>query len=760
MAQWMDSLFLARMGCIWTIFLLIPGPSITGQTTSCFQAFTLGEDQILCAPDSQTLVKVDCDWDVLQLDWEVSAVPLAIDSSTWSVTTTGMETLIAHAVIQSPNLIVNGDFSAGNSGFTSAMIFNPFTLIIPGSYAIVTNPSTIHPDFKACQDHTTGGGGMLACNGSLLPNRDIWCQNIAVDPGGEYDLSFWSSALTENESPELVIRLDGQNLTTPKLLGPTTCEWVQSSMSWTAGLQTSVQFCIRNLNGANSGNDFAIDDIVMRETCMISDTVAVHHVPRQVVYLDSLFCAGDTLWIGGQPIVESGLDTIVLIDQWGCDSTIYLDVNFWDASVQFNPLDTLSCILDSVALTVSVQPGPGTVDYTWLDPAGAIIPGENGSTYLATKPGLYGVLVELSGDHGVCSFSAYRTIIEDREIPEADAGPDAQLTCSEDKVILSAEGVQNPGFSYQWERLSSPGGGPWTGPSAEIDQEGLYVLSITDPDNGCTGTDTVEIADGRITPGGLVAELFGPICPEGKGGFDPLDVLIGTPPFSYQLKQLADGSVLVPPFLNLESGEFLLTVMDANGCSWDTLIRVPDAGMASLALPQQLNGTGGEYLTIIPILDIPDSLVVRFTWSSVDLILGCSDCSSLDVTGLQDGILELCILLVDGCEICAQTFIRFTQPWLGYVPTAFSPNEDGINDVFQPSINEQVVTGVSRMEIYDRWGNQAYQWTSAPGTLLLPGWDGGRDQDHYASGVYTYLLELQLLDGQMRQLKGEIQLIR
>lgn len=760
MMSWMAWLNSTRRVFMWLGLTMMFTSGITAQTTSCFQAFTLGNDQILCAPDSQTLVEVDCDWDVLQLDWQVSGVPVALDSSSWSVTTTGIETLIAHAVIQSPNLIVNGDFSAGNSGFTSSMLFNPFTLIIPGSYAIMNDPAAIHPDFKMCQDHTTGGGGMLACNGSLLPNRDIWCQNVAVEPGGTYDLSFWSSALTENESAELVIRLDGQNLTTPQLLGPTTCEWVQSNLSWTAGLQTSVQFCIRNLNGANSGNDFAIDDIVMQEICQISDTVQVRHVPRQVLYLDSLFCAGDTLWVGGLPITGTGQDTVVLSDQWGCDSTIYLDVTFWDASIQFEPLDTLTCLRDSVELIVSVPPGPGMTTFTWLDPGGGVITDANGPTYVATQPGFYGVLVEQSTDHGSCAVGTFREVVEDREQPGADAGPDGLLTCLEDVVSLVVGGTQDPQFTYQWKEVSGSGGGPWNGATVNIDEPGVYQLSVTNPGNGCVGMDTVGISDGRITPGGLVGEIYGPLCEEGSGGFVPVDVLTGTPPFTFQLEQVTGGPVLTPPFTNLSAGDFWLTVTDANGCWWDTLLRIPEADLASLSLPQQLSGVGGEYLAVKPIKDIPDSLISTYVWTAPDLILTCSDCPVVEVTGLDHGILQLCLLLVDGCEICAQTYIRFDQPWLSYIPTAFSPNEDGINDVFRPLINDQVVTAVNLMAIYDRWGSLVYRWVAGPGSPALPGWEGRNGQTLFPSGVYAYQVDVQLLNGQVRQLKGEIQLIR
>lgn len=81
-----------------------------------------------------------------------------------------------------------------------------------------------------------------------------------------------------------------------------------------------------------------------------------------------------------------------------------------------------------------------------------------------------------------------------------------------------------------------------------------------------------------------------------------------------------------------------------------------------------------------------------------------------------------------------------------YVPTAFSPNGDAVNDIFQPFAEDDRILSLS-MKIFDRWGG-----------LLSIGstWDGA-DAD---PGVYVYMIEVVFSDGTEKTLVGDINLIK
>jgi len=87
------------------------------------------------------------------------------------------------------------------------------------------------------------------------------------------------------------------------------------------------------------------------------------------------------------------------------------------------------------------------------------------------------------------------------------------------------------------------------------------------------------------------------------------------------------------------------------------------------------------------------------------------------------------------------------------VPTAFSPNGDGVNDVFTV-FPGKAVANISQIEIFDRWGNQVF---SANSNI---GWDGIFDGKIAPNGVYVWLITVEFIDGRIQQLSGDVTLIR
>ena len=88
-----------------------------------------------------------------------------------------------------------------------------------------------------------------------------------------------------------------------------------------------------------------------------------------------------------------------------------------------------------------------------------------------------------------------------------------------------------------------------------------------------------------------------------------------------------------------------------------------------------------------------------------------------------------------------------------FVPTAFSPNGDGKNDVFRP-----VAVGyrsLNYFRIYDRWGEEVYLSRD-----ITEGWDG--TFNHKAAELGTYFWQISFVDrfGKESYLKGDVTLVR
>lgn len=162
-------------------------------------------------------------------------------------------------------LFPNTDFSAGNTGFSSAYGYvAPTTNALwpEGLYSIVTNPRTVHDNFSACGDHTTGSGNMMVINADPTAGKIAWSSGaITVTPNTDYTLSFYVTSVHATNPAQLIWNVNGENIGSQFNATTTTCEWVNAVAIWNSGNKTTATFDIINLNTVASGNDFALDDI-------------------------------------------------------------------------------------------------------------------------------------------------------------------------------------------------------------------------------------------------------------------------------------------------------------------------------------------------------------------------------------------------------------------------------------------------------------------------------------------------------------------
>lgn len=118
--------------------------------------------------------------------------------------------------------------------------------------------------------------------------------------------------------------------------------------------------------------------------------------------------------------------------------------------------------------------------------------------------------------------------------------------------------------------------------------------------------------------------------------------------------------------------------------------------------------------------------------------------------------------MTNSCGIYSEIFEveSFSCDCPVYVPTGFSPNNDGINDVFVPHIGCALELRDIRFEVFDRWGNILY---SEHG-IYLNGWDGTLNGEPLGTGLYTWTFSFKSVpyqqDEKMYNLSGGVQLIR
>ncbi len=176
--------------------------------------------------------------------------------------------LIAATAPAAANLVTNGDFSSGATGFAttySSTISGATSL--QGSYGVTTDPALYCSScFRSIGDHTTGTGNMLFVDGAGANTGYFWSQTFAVTPGADYAFSIWATSVNEHDARAVLLAtINGITVLPATTLqyttGDTATTWLQYTGTWSAGAATSATLQLFDTNIIYDYNDFAIDDI-------------------------------------------------------------------------------------------------------------------------------------------------------------------------------------------------------------------------------------------------------------------------------------------------------------------------------------------------------------------------------------------------------------------------------------------------------------------------------------------------------------------
>ncbi|HLA56365.1 MAG TPA: gliding motility-associated C-terminal domain-containing protein [Flavobacterium sp.] len=226
-------------------------------------------------------------------------------TQTVSPTVTTTYTVTSGAVSSPVNLIQNSDFSQGNTLFVTeyTQVTDPNPFGVQASYDVVTNPAAWFAPFCNGGDHTTGSGNLMVFDGSTDPTGNIiaWSnQNpVVVIPNTNYTFSYYVASVAPEDPARLEVKINGVSQGAPVTAPGATCLWTQVSYDWNSGSNTTANFAIYDTNAASGGNDFALDDITLKETvtCIYQKTVTVTVTPGTTPVFTAVapICSGTAL---------------------------------------------------------------------------------------------------------------------------------------------------------------------------------------------------------------------------------------------------------------------------------------------------------------------------------------------------------------------------------------------------------------------------------------------------------------------------------
>ncbi len=178
-------------------------------------------------------------------------------------TLVALTSLVAAAAGANANLLTNGNFEAGNTGFSSdyqysAANVSPYI----GQYG-VTSSSFAWTNFWGTVpgDHTTGTGLFLIADGGPNLSAAIWRQTVAVPINTQLSLTGWLATWTSFPANVLRVEVDGVPVTT--WAAPGNGAWTQYSASWTSGASGTATIALVPNVYFQPGADVAIDDLVL-----------------------------------------------------------------------------------------------------------------------------------------------------------------------------------------------------------------------------------------------------------------------------------------------------------------------------------------------------------------------------------------------------------------------------------------------------------------------------------------------------------------
>ena len=448
-------------------------------------------------------------------------------------------------------------------------------------------------------------------------------------------------------------------------------------------------------------------DTIPVGNCFRVDTVLVSLLSDTLTRDSLTLCSGSETVLFGQTVTEAGTYVGELQRTNGCDSTVIVEV-----IIRGNLSGSESiAICRGDTATIFGQPVTEAGSY------------QREFTGSGGCDSVYQVTLTVSG----ASIST-RVIADDCGGAAAGAG----------EVIVSEA---TPPFSIRWST------GDTTTQLTNL-AAGTYVVTVTDA-SGCPVTDRLVIAETPLPEVGL--QTTPETCPNENDGSLTLS---GAPGLLYSLNGSAfTGSTVYP---NLAPGDYSLVVLDENDCEQDLSFSITAATGGFVSLEDAYRINFGDSLIIVANTNLDPGALV---WTQYDSVI-CNGCPSVTLRPEASLQLTASISATTDCPSTAETSVVVTRENLLYVPNAFSPNGDGVNDIFQifPSAG---VTEILRFAVYDRWGGEVFLRESPDPTDVLNGWDGLRPNGrHPTLGVYVYLVEVRLFNGDTIKVAGDVTLMR
>jgi len=412
---------------------------------------------------------------------------------------------------------------------------------------------------------------------------------------------------------------------------------------------------------------------------------------------------------------------------------------------------SITCSDPAVMLDGSGSGDGADLEYRWLDEAGSLL-AQGVPTLSVSSGGNYSLQVR--DPRNGCEDETAVFVGVDTLKPAAIIQMPDVLDC--DRPAIELDGTASSSgadFAYRWR---SDGGNIVSGANSTIavaDAPGAYQLTVANLRNNCRDSAAVVVEQLAGAIEAVAYTVLSPSCDGQETGSLRIDSISGgSAPYVYALND--NRFTTESSFGQLQAGQYVLRVQDSSGCEWSDSFNINDPTTLRVDLgPDQLIDLGDT----VRLTAVVEGDYERLRWEPADLVALPGSLRQL-VAPLRTTTYS--VLVESGsCRAVDYITITVAKERNFFIPTAFSPNDDGINDRFYLQGGEEAVR-IQSIRIFDRWGQLVFQAEDIPPNDPAEGWDGYLDGRPMNPAVFVYHAEVEFLDGRVVVFQGDVALIR
>lgn len=205
----------------------------------------------------------------------------------------------------------------------------------------------------------------------------------------------------------------------------------------------------------------------------------------------------------------------------------------------------------------------------------------------------------------------------------------------------------------------------------------------------------------------------------------------------------------------------------------------PGTITANLTAANLLNCTGSTSTTIqvhpLPEIEVPENITVpsggsaplqlsyspevtSWTWTPATA-LSCTNCAQPIANPQFNTIYTVAVVDQNGCRNTAEVPVTVICNTMNFfIPNTFSPNNDGMNDVFYP--RGRGIERIASMRVFNRWGQLMFEKRNFGANDPSMGWNGTFKGKPASGDTYVYVVELICENATIIPYKGNVTLIR